>query len=149
MEMTYNDALARYNLLTNLKLSNDSGSISTDVKMKIIRNRINLSKVKKEWDAYLQEFANALNTDRFNELYEKERTPEEETEFKQIEAELNAIINKEMLAHSESKVNAEYTKFTEDEFYEITEFNVDNNPKINGITLSAPDYLEMLYTLMV
>jgi hypothetical protein len=44
----------------------------------------------------------------------------------------------------------EYNKWlTEDEYFQIVDVNGSKNVEVNGIEVSAPDFLEVVYNLFV
>lgn len=150
MIMTTNEVLTRQNFLTKVLLKNDEAELSKDLKIKIMKLRIEYSKVRKQFDADLQEFVKELTTPRFNELQQKaNKSEEEEKELKELTDKINedyiAYVNK----RGQDEVMVSNENFSEDEFNEIIEVNADNDVEINGTKLNAADFLEIFYTLFI
>lgn len=147
--MTTNEALIKHNFITKVLLKNGDESLSKALKVKVMNMRIKLSKVRKDFDNDVQEAVKDLTPAGFTELAQKtERTEEEEAKFQ----EFNKKLNDDYMAFvsERGKDNVDITAdLTEDEYNEIVEVNADNDIEINGQKLSAPDFLEALYSLFV
>lgn len=152
MIMTTNEILTKQNFVTKLLLKNGNSELSKSLKIKVMAMRIEYAKVRKQFDADVQEFVNALSTDRFRELQgipEVDRTEEQKTELQEITSKINADYTAYVTQRGKDEVICADKKFTNDEFAEIMEVNADNDVEINGIKLAAADFLEILYTLFV
>ena len=150
--MTTNEILVMQNYLTKIVLKNGDSELSKDLKVKIMKMRIEMSKIRKAFDADLKEFLDELLSDRFKELRDKpenERTEEEKKEFEQLIAKVNSDYEIYIRQRSQDEVTLNTCTFTEDEFNEILEVNSDIEAEINGIKMSAADILEAVYVLFV
>lgn len=147
--MTLNECLIRQNFLIPLKLKDGNSEVSKQLKAKIMSMRIELSKLRKSFDADLQEVINELKPEGYDALAAKENKTEEE--IKQMN-ELTEKINEEYNAFITEKIGEEVSfnkKFTEDEYYELVEVNAGNDVTINGTSMQATDFLEVIYSLFV
>jgi hypothetical protein len=80
--MTLNDVLTKQNVITKVILKDGDKELPKELKVKIMRIRMAYNKIKKQFDADVQEFANQIITDELRELSEKaDRTPEEDARF--------------------------------------------------------------------
>lgn len=152
MIMTTNEILAMQNYLTKIVLKNGDSELSKDLKVKVMKMRIEMSKIRKAFDEDLKQFMDELISDRFKELRDKpedERTKEEKKEFEQLIAKANSDYEVYIRQRSQDEVTLNTCTFTEDEFNEILEVNSDIEAEINGIKMSAADILEAVYVLFV
>lgn len=150
IKMTTNDAIIRYNFISKVIFKDGESTLSKDLKIKIMKMRIEYGKINKLFEEDVQEFTKGIVEDRFNELQNKQdRTEEENIELNNLinryNQETNEYINKRAI--DEVEVN-EY-ELSEDEFAEIMETNAEKDVTINNNKLSAPDYLEALYEIFV
>lgn len=149
MIMTLNECFIRQNFIIPLKLKDGDAEVSKGVKAKVMAIRIELSKLRKAFEADLQEVVNELKPEGYDALVAKEEKTEEE--LKQIE-EMNEKINDEYNAFVTEKISEEVSftkKFTEEEYYELVEVNAGNDVTINGTSMPATDFLEVIYSLFV
>ena len=150
--MTTNEILAMQNYLTKIVLKNGDSELSKDLKVKVMKMRIEMSKIRKAFDEDLKQFMDELISDRFKELRDKpedERTEEEKKEFEQLIAKANSDYEVYIRQRSQDEVTLNTCTFTEEEFNEILEVNSDIEAEINGIKMSAADILEAVYVLFV
>lgn len=148
--MTTNDAIIRYNFISKVLFKDGDATLSKDLKIKVMSMRIEYGKINKAFEEDVQEFTKGILEDRFNELQNKpERTEEENQELtdfiNKYNTETNEYISKRAL--DEVEVN-EYT-LTMDEYAEIMDTNAEKDVTINGQTLNAPDFLEVIHDLFV
>ena len=152
MIMTTNEILAMQNYLTKIVLKNGDSELSKDLKVKVMKMRIEMSKIRKAFDEDLKQFMDELISDRFKELrdkHEDERTEQEKKEFEQLIAKANSDYEVYIRQRSQDEVTLNTCTFTEEEFNEILEVNSDIEAEINGIKMSAADILEAVYVLFV
>ena len=152
MIMTTNEILAMQNYLTKIVLKNGDSELSKDLKVKVMKMRIEMSKIRKAFDEDLKQFMDELISDRFKELRDKpedERTEEEKKEFEQLISKANSDYEVYIRQRSQDEVTLNTCTFTEEEFNEILEVNSDIEAEINGIKMSAADILEAVYVLFV
>jgi hypothetical protein len=149
--MTANELMIRQNFLNKVLLKDGDNELSKDLKVKIMRLRIKLSKVRKEFDEDVQEAAKGFMPEGFQQLAQKQdKTEEEQKLFNEQSAKLNDEYNAYVLKRSQETVDSIIdTKFTDAEYNEILEVNAGNDVEINGQKLSAPDFLEVFYSLFV
>lgn len=149
--MTVNELMIRQNFLNKVLLKDGDNELSKDLKVKIMRLRIKLSKVRKEFDEDVQEAAKGFMPEGFQQLAQKQdKTEEEQKLFNEQNAKLNDEYNAYVLKRSQETVDSIIdTKFTDAEYNEILEVNAGNDVEINGQKLSAPDFLEVFYSLFV
>ena len=150
MIMTINEVMIRHNFISKILFKDGNSSLSKDLKVKIMSMRIEYGKIRKQLEEDLKEFVNTLTTDDMKILASKvDKTPEEEAQIeswnKQINEDYNAYIDK----RGKEEVNVTNISLTEDEYNQIVEVNAGNDVEINGTKLSAPDFLEVIYSLFV
>lgn len=147
--MTLNELLIRHNFITKVIFKDGDKELSRDLKVKLMSMRIELGKLRKEFDADVQEVIKGLTPDGYQELAQKEnKTDEDNKQMEDWNNEINAGYN----TYIEQKGNEEHdvnVSLTPDEFNEILEVNVGNNVNINGNDIPAADFLEILYSLFV
>ena len=150
--MTTNEVLTKQNFLTKLVLKDNENELSKNLKVKIMKMRIEYAKVRKAFDEDLQEFVKDLAPERFRELQqipENERTDEQNQELTELTNKINEDYNAYIIQRGQDEVNVNTTSFTEEEFEEILEVNSGNNVEINGTKVPAADFMEIIYTLFV
>jgi hypothetical protein len=111
--------------------------------------RIQLSKFRKSFDEDLKEAAEQIKTEEFNQLGSNEnKMPEEQARFDELLKTLDAEYNE--FIRQKSMEEVDYNKWlTEDEYFQIVDVNSGKNVEVNGIEVSAPDFLEVVYNLFV
>ena len=150
--MTTNEVLTKQNFLTKLVLKANENELSKNLKVKIMKMRIEYAKVRKAFDEDLQEFVKDLAPERFRELQqipENERTEEQNQEMTELTNKINEDYNAYIIQRGQDEVNVNTTTFTEEEFEEILEVNSGNDVEINGTKVPAADFMEIIYTLFV
>ena len=147
--MTTNEALVKQNFITRILLKSGNESLSKELKVKVMNMRIKLGKVRKDFDNDVQEAIKDLTPEGFPELAQKtERTEEEEAKFQEMNKKLNEDYQAFVIERGKDQLDVVAT-LTEDEYAQILEVNADNDVEINGQKLSAPDFLEAIYSLFV
>lgn len=147
--MTTNEALVKQNFITKIVLKNGDAALTKELKVKIMNMRIKLGKVRKDFDNDVQEAIKDLTPEGFAELAQKkERTEEEEAKFQEQNKKLNEDYQAFVIERGKDEVDLELS-LTESEYEQILEVNADNDVDINGQKLSAPDFLEAIYSLFV
>ena len=150
--MTTNEVLTKQNFLTKLVLKDNENELSKNLKVKIMKMRIEYAKVRKAFDEDLQEFVKDLAPERFRELQqipENERTEEQNQELTELTNKINEDYNAYIIQRGQDEVNVNTVSFTEEEFEEILEVNSGNDVEINGTKVPAADFMEIIYTLFV
>jgi hypothetical protein len=147
--MTLNEALNCHHFVTLIKFTDGDTSLSKELKAKLMAMRIQLSKFRKSFDEDVKEAAEQIKTEEFNTLGMKEdKTPEEQARFDELLKTLDAEYNEFIRQKGTEEVA--YDKWlTEEEFYQIVEVNSSEDVEVNGIEVSAPDFLEVVYNLFV
>lgn len=148
--MTINEVMIRHNFISKILFKDGDSSLSKSLKVKIMSMRIEYGKIRKQLEEDLKEFVDTLTTDDMKILASKvNKTPEEEAQIaswnKQINEDYNAYVDK----RGKEEVNVTNISLTEDEYNQIVEVNAGNDVEINGTKLSAPDFLEVIYSLFV
>jgi hypothetical protein len=146
--MTLNEALVRQNFLNKLVLRNNENELPKELKVKVMQMRIELNKLRNQFEADSQEMVKGLKPEGFDELYVKENKTEEEV--KQLEdwsQKLTDEHNAFVIEKGKEEVSFD-KKFTLEEYNELIDIN-SNEVEINGNKLSAEDFLEIIYSLFV
>lgn len=148
--MVLNDLLTRQNVFTKILIKDGDKELPKELKVKVMRIRMAYTKMKKNFDAEVQEFIDELMYPEFKELNGKaERTSEENTRL----SELTEKMNSEYQVYIEQKGKEEIEEIddtlTEDEYADIVEVNAGNVVEINGIKIPVTDFLEVVHDLFV
>lgn len=151
MKMTVNDAILRYNLIAAMKFIDGDYSISRDLKIKLIRYKIDLEKVKNDFVAFQEKAMEEIKTEEYKTLFNKEnKTEEENQKLVEIANGLNEELGKLISNKTMETVNVKSFEFlTEDEFNEILSVNIENSPVINSNQLDANTYVELIHNVFV
>ena len=151
MKISINNAIVKYNLLNCVKYSDgEDYTLPRDLKIKIIRLKINFEKVFKEFNQYQTKAIEEIKTPRYIELLnKKERTPEEEEEAKKLLEEMNQDLRNILTQKSQEIVDVNFDYFSEDEFNSFLEININNSVEINGVKLPAEEYVMLFHTEFV
>lgn len=150
--MTTNEVLHRQNFLSKVLLKDGDVELSRSLKVKIMAMRIEYAKVRRQFEADLQEFVKDLATDEFKQLQqipEEERTEEQQTRYQELLDKINGDYNAYVQTRSMEEVDVKNKSLTEDEYFELVNVNASNDVEINGTKLSSADFLEILYSLFV
>lgn len=148
--MVLNDLLTRQNVFTKLLLKDGDKELPKELKVKVMRIRMAYTKIKKSFDAEVQEFMEELVTDEFRELNSKEnRTAEEIARLEELSQKINSEYQVYMIQKGKEEVSVIDDTLTEDEYADIVEVNAGNDVEINGVKISAVDLLEVVYDLFV
>ena len=116
-----------------------------------MRVRMAYNKIKKNFDAEVQEFTEELVTDEFKELNNKtDRTEAEEARFKELNSKINVDYQEFLIQKGQEEVKGLVDdSFTLDEYSEILDINSGNDVEINNNKINAADFLEIVYDLFV
>lgn len=148
--MVLNDLLTKQNVFTKILLTSGEKELPKELKVKIMRIRMAYNKLKKNFDAEVQEFANELMTDELKELGNKaERTDAEEARYKELSDKINSEYQEFILQKGQEEIEEIDDTFTMNEYSEILEVNSGNNVEINGNKIAAADFLEIVCELFV
>lgn len=151
MIMILNELLTRQNVLTKVILKDGDKELPKELKVKIMRVRMAYNKIKKNFDAEVQEFTEELVTDEFKELNNKtDRTEAEEARFKELNNKINVDYQEFLIQKGQEEVKGLVDdSFTLDEYSEILDINSGNDVEINNNKINAADFLEIVYDLFV
>lgn len=148
--MTTNEVLAKQNFITKIKFKDGDAELSRELKVKIMGMRIEYSKIRRAFDADLQEFAKELVPEEFNVLNAKpDKTEEDNKKLEELTKQINEDYNSYVNTRGQEEVQINNKSFTEDEYNEIVAVNAGNDVEINGQKLSSADFLEIFYSLFV
>ena len=148
METTFNDAIARYNIISNVLISEGSKELQRDTKIKVVKNRINLNKAKTEWDNVISQIAENLSTEEYVSLAQnKNRTNEEENRFRELDAKINDEFLEIINEKANDKIDINVIYFTEEEFNDIIDLNASHDVVINDNKINSAAFLEMFYNM--
>lgn len=149
--MILNELLTRQNVLTKVILKDGDKELPKELKVKIMRVRMAYNKIKKNFDAEVQEFTEELITDEFKELNNKtDRTEAEEARFKELNNKINVDYQEFLIQKGQEEVKGLVDdSFTLDEYSEILDINSGNDVEINNNKINAADFLEIVYDLFV
>lgn len=150
--MTTNEVLHKQNFLSKVLLKDGDVELTRSLKVKIMAMRIEYAKIRKQFEADLQEFVKDLSTDEFRQLQqipEEDRTEEQQTRYQELLDKINGDYNAYVQTRSMEEVEVKNKSLTEDEYFELVNVNASNDVEINGTKLSSADFLEILYSLFV
>lgn len=150
MTMILNDLLTRQSVFTKIALKDGEKELPKELKVKVMRTRMAYTKIRKNFDTEVQEFAEELLTDEFKELNGKaDKTSEEETRFKELSDRINEEYQEFVIQKGQETISEIDDTFTEAEYAEILEVNAGNDVEINGNKIPAVDFMEIVYDLFV
>lgn len=147
--MILNEVLTRQNVFTKILLKDNEKELPKELKVKIMRIRLAYSKIKKNFDTEVQEFAEQLITDEYKELSFKERTSEENVIFEELSNSINSEYQEFLIQKGTEDVSMIDDTLTEEEYFKILEVNIENDIEINGNKILAPEFLEIVYNMFV
>lgn len=150
--MTTNEVLHKQNFLSKVLLKDGDVELSRSLKVKIMAMRIEYAKVRKQFEADLQEFVKDLTTDEFKKLQQvpkDARTEEQESRYQELLDKIKGDYNAYVQTRSMEEVDIKNKYLTEEEYFELVNVNASNDVEINGIKLTSADFLEILYSLFV
>ena len=149
--MVLNDVLTKQNVITKVLLKDGGKELSKELKVKIMRIRMAYNKIKKNFDEEVKEFTEELLPQELKELNAKDnKTDEDYLKIGELESKANSEYQEFLI----QKGNEEITdmiddSFSLDEYSDIIEVNAGNDVEINGNTIKAPDFLEIIYDLFI
>lgn len=149
--MILNDVLTRQNVFTKIILKDGDKELSKELKVKVMRVRMAYTKIKKAFDAEVQEFTEELVPEELKELNSKqERTEEENARMQELTNKVNSEYQEFLIQKGNEEVKDEIEdSFTMAEYSDIVDVNSGNDIEINGNKISAVDFLEIIYDLFV
>lgn len=151
--MILNELLTKQNILSAILVKDESGELSKELKVKIVRLRIAYNKIKKQVDEDVQEFTKDLVPEELRTIQAKAedaRTEEEKARLEELVNKVNSEYNEFMLQKGKEEINFEANEsFTEEEFDEIIGINAGNEVEINGAKIKSEELLDGFYSLFV
>ena len=149
--MNLNDVLTKQNLITKILLANDGKELPKELKVKIMRIRMNYNKIKKQFDEDTQEFSKQVVSDELRDLANKtERTPEEEARFNELNAKANSEYQEYLIQKGTEEIpDTPDDTISEDEYGDILDVNSEGEYEINNQKVKAADLMEAFYELFV
>ena len=148
--MVLNDLLTRQNVFTKILIKDGDKELPKELKVKVMRIRMAYTKMKKNFDAEVQEFVDELMSPEFRELNGKaERTPEENTRLSELTEKMNSEYQVYMEQKGKEEIEEINDALTEDEYADIVEVNAGNIVEINGTKIPVTDFLEVVHDLFV
>lgn len=150
MTMILNEVLTRQNVFTKIVLKDGEKELPKELKVKIMRIRMAYTKIKKAFDAEVQEFTEELVPQELKELNNKtERTEEENARMGELTNKVNSEYQEFLIQKGNEEVTPIDDTLTMDEYSDILDINAGNDIEINGNKISAVDFLEIIYDLFV
>lgn len=149
--MILNDVLTKQNVFTKIILKDGDKELSKELKVKIMRIRMAYAKIKKNFDAEVQEFAEQVVPEELKQLNAKrDRTEEEQARVVELTNKANAEYQEFLIQKGNEEVkNMIDDSLTQDEYFDIVDINAGNDVEINGNKIQAVDFLEFIYELFV
>ena len=148
--MVLNDLLTRQNVFTKILLKVGDKELSKELKVKVMRMRMAYTKIRKNFDAEVQEFTTELLSDEFKNLNAKEnRTAEEDLRLSELSTQINSEYQEFLNQKGSEEVKDINDSLTLDEYAEILDVNAGNDVEINGNKVPAIDFMEIVYDLFV
>ena len=148
--MVLNDLLTRQNVFTKILIKDGDKELPKELKVKVMRIRMAYTKMKKNFDAEVQEFVDELMSPEFRELNGKaERTSEENTRLSELTEKMNSEYQVYMEQKGKEEIEEINDTLTEDEYADIVEVNAGNAVEINGTKIPVTDFLEVIHDLFV
>lgn len=148
--MTLNDVLTRQNVFTKIMLKDGDKELSKELKVKIMRIRMAYTKIKKAFDAEVQEFTEELVPQELKDLNSKQnKTNEEEERTIELMNKVNSEYQEFLVQKGLETVEIVDDSLTMDEYFDIVDINAGNDVEINGAKVSAVDFLEIINELFV
>lgn len=148
--MVLNDLLLRQNVFTKLILKDGDKELPKELKVKVMRIRMAYNKIKKNFDSEIQEFMESIIPEEFRILSNKtDRTPDENDRLELLTNNINSEYQEFILQKGSEEVSSVDDTFTIDEYTELLEVNAGNDTDINGVKVSAINFMEVVYELFV
>jgi hypothetical protein len=148
--MILNDLLTRQNVFTKLILKDGDKELPKELKVKVMRIRMAYNKIRKNFDSEIQEFMESIIPEEFRILSNKtDRTSDENARLELLTNNINSEYQEFILQKGSEEVSSIDDTFTIDEYTELLEVNAGNDTDINGVKISAINFMEVVYELFV
>ena len=149
--MILNDALIRQTIISKIFLEKNKKELPKELKIKIMRMRMQYSKIKKMFDQEVKEFTEELIPEEFKTISGKsDLTEQDKNRIQELSNKINSEYQ-EFLNQKGQELLSNFVEefFTIDEYYDIVDVNSGNDVEINGNKVPAVDFLEIIYNLFV
>lgn len=148
--MILNELLTRQNVFTKISLSDGEKELPKELKVKIMRIRMSYNKIRKAFDNEVQEFVEELMTDEFKNLQQNnERSEQEEKRFQELSKLIDSEYQEFLIQKGQEETSEIDDSFTVDEYSDILDVNSSKAVEINGNSIPAVDFMEIVYELFV
>ena len=150
--MTLNELMIRQSFITKVIFRSGSSELNKDLIVKIMSMRIEMNKIRNQFETDLKEVVEGLKPTGYQELATKqEKTKEEEEQMIKWNSEISEAYNAYVAKKGLEEIDSSHfdTPLSIDEYNEIVQVNAGNDVEINEKKITAPDFLEALYTLFV
>lgn len=148
--MTLNELMIKQNFISKVLLKDGNDELGKDLKVKIMKIRIELSKIRKQLDEDIQEAIKGFTPDGFQELSNKpDKTEQEQQELKELTNKINDEYNAFVTMKGNEEASVSLPDITEQEYSEILEVNAGNDVTVNNQKIDAADFLEIIHNLFV
>ncbi len=146
--MTLNEALIRQTFLSKLVLKNNGNELPKDLKVKVMSMRIELNKLRNQFETDSQEAIKGLKPEGFDDLYLKQdKTEEEIAQLDDWSKKLTDEHNTFIIEKGKEEVSFD-KKFTLEEYNDLIDVNSDD-VEVNGTSITGEEFLEIIYSLFV
>ena len=148
--MILNELLTRQNVFTKISLSDGEKELPKELKVKIMRIRMAYNKIRKAFDNEAQEFINELMTEEFRNLQQNnERSEQEEKRYQELSRLIDSEYQEFLIQKGKEETSEIDDSFTVDEYSDILDINSSKAVEINGNSIPAVDFMEIVYELFV
>lgn len=148
--MTLNEILTKQNVITKILLNDGDKELPKVLKVKIMRIRMAYSKIKKNFDEEIQEFTKELIPEELRMLSDKQdRTDSENQRLEELTNKVNTEYQEFLIQKGNEEVEVIDDTFTIDDYSDIVDVNSKNDVEINGTSVKAADFLEIIYELFI
>lgn len=139
-----------YKIVSQIQYKHKDNELPTELKVKLINYKISLGKYYKQFKEDVALFSEQIISSEMKDLAHKSIRSEQENKLLN---DLRKQYTKEQQCYIKQKsgevVDSSKYSITEDEFQQIVLVNLDNDVKINGNILKAPEFLEIIHNLFV
>ena len=139
-----------YKIVSQIQYKHKDNELPTELKVKLINYKISLGKYYKQFKEDVALFSEQIISPEMRNLAHKSIRSEQENKLLN---DLRKQYTKEQQCYIKQKsgevVDSSKYSITENEFQQIVLVNLDNDVKINGNILKAPEFLEIIHNLFV
>ena len=147
MKFNLNNILLKYHIINSLIYTDDKYSVSRELKIKLIRYKINLQKYFDEFNEVQSKYSEEIQTQEYKDLIAKENRTDKDNKKLQtlidtMNSEYNSLLNQKL---SEEFELDWYIPLTEEEFNQLLEVNIEHTVTINGTQLDGTDFVSLIH----